>query len=258
VKNIMPGLLDALRGRMKQRELTAIDTVAAAARAASRGESYDVGAIENALIEARLSMDDFEKAVEVAGKRAAWLREFEKLANATNKLSKADAAIAAEETKFEEIRRAFAERIEAIDADRAAAETARNAGETARGNLLDPKLVPGTIGEKYRQAVADARAADEAVEGVQQQLREINERMKSAEEWIVQLVGESQKTIGPFTHLRRQNDGEESFKLQDHRNALARNQRRKAEAEGQLVESQKAAARAKKAVEALVPEVLKA
>lgn len=254
----MPGLLDALRGRMKQRELNAIDTVAAAARAAARGEGYDVGAIETALIEARLSMDDFEKSVEVAGKRSAWLREFEKLATATNKLTKAEAAIAAEQARFEEQRRAFMEKAEILDADRAAAEATRNAGETARGNLLDPKLVPGTIGEKYRQAVADARAADETVGEVQRQLREFNDRIKSEEEWIVQLVGESQKTIGPFTHLRRQNDGEESLKLQDHRNALARNQRRKAEAEGQLVESQKAAARAKKAVEALLPDVLKA
>jgi chromosome segregation ATPase len=118
--------------------------------------------------------------------------------------------------------------------------------------------VPGTIGEKYRQAVDDARAAEEAVGDVERQLREINERMRSAEDWIVQLVGEAQQAIGPFTHLRRQNDGEESMKLQDHRKALARSQREKAEAEGQLAEAQKAVVKAKKAVEALVPEVLKA
>jgi len=242
---------------MKQRELNAIDTVADAARAAARGETYDVGVIESALIEARLSMDDFEKTVEVAGKRSAWLREFEKLATANNKLLKADAAIATEQAKFEEQRRAFMERANVLDAERAAAQSARDAGETARAKLLDPKLVPGTIGEKYRQAVDDSRAADQAVADVQQQIREINERMKSAEEWIVQLVGDSQKTIGPFTHLRRQNDGEESFKLQDHRNALARSQRQKAEADSQLAELQKVAGRAKKAVEALVPDVLK-
>ena len=254
----MPGLLDALRGRMKQRELNAIDTVAAAARAAARGEGYDVGAIETALIEARLSMDDFEKAVETAGKRAAWLREFEKLANASNKLTKADAAIAAEQGRFEEQRRAFMQRAEILDADRAAAQTARDAGEIARGQLLDPKLVPGTVGEKYRQAVADAESADATVGELQRDIREITQRIKSEEEWIVQLVGEPERNVLNYLPIKPREMAGESFKLEDHRNALARAQRRKAEADAQLAEAQKIAARAKKAVEALVPDVLKA
>jgi hypothetical protein len=254
----MPGLLDALRGRMKQRELNAIDTVAAAARAAARGEGYDVGAIETALIEARLSMDDFEKSVEIAGKRSAWLREFEKLATATNKLTKAEAAIAAEQGRFEEQRRAFMQKAEILDADRAAAQTARDAGQNARGQLLDPRYVPGTIGEKYRQAVAEAEAAEAAVGEAQRHLREISQRIKSEEEWIVQLVGQPEKDLLNYLPLKPRPMAGESFKLEEHRTALARNQRRKAEAEGQLAEAEKAAARTKKAVEALVPEVLKA
>jgi hypothetical protein len=243
---------------MKQRELNAIDTVAAAARAAARGEGYDVGAIETALVEARLSMEDFEKSVEIAGKRAAWLREFEKLATATNKLTKAEAAIAAEQGRFEEQRRAFMQKAEILDADRAAAQTARDAGQNARGQLLDPRYVPGTIGEKYREAVADAEAAEAAVGEVQQQLREITQRIKSEEEWIVQLVGEPKRDVSNYLPIKPRETAGESFKLEDHRNALARAQRRKAEADAQLVEAQKIAARAKKAVEALVPDALKA
>jgi len=243
---------------MKQRELNAIDTVAAAARAAARGEGYDVGAIETALIEARLSMDDFEKSVEVAGKRSAWLREFEKLATASNKLTKAEAAIAAEQARFEEQRKAFMERAEALDADRAAAQTARDAGDNARGHLLNPKQVPGTIGEKYRQAVADAEAADATVGELQRDIREIAQRIKSEEEWIVQLVGEPERNVSHYLPIKPREMAGESFKLEDHRNALARAQRRKAEADAQHVEAQKIAARAKKAVEALVPDVLKA
>ena len=254
----MPGLLDALRGRMKQRELNAIDTVAAAARAAARGEGYDVGAIETALIEARLSMDDFEKSVEIAGKRATWLRDFEKLATMNNKVTKGEAAIAAEREKFEAARRAFAEKVEAIDADLSTARTARDSGQAAKSNLLDPRLVPGTIGEKYRQAVDEAEAAEAAVGEVQRQLREISQRIKSEEEWIVQLVGQPEKDLLNYLPLKPRPMAGESFKLEEHRTALARNQRRKAEAEGQLAEAEKAAARTKKAVEALVPEVLKA
>jgi chromosome segregation ATPase len=243
---------------MKQREFNAHDTVAAAARAAARGESYDVGAIETALIEARLSMEDFEKAVEIAGKRAAWLREFEKLATANNKLTKVEAAIAVEQARFEEQRRAFMEKAEALDAERAAAQTARGAGENAKGQLLDPRLVPGTIGEKYRQAVAEADAADEAVAEVERQLREIARRIKSEEEWIVQLAGKPDQNLLNYLPIKPREATGESFKVEEHRTALARNQRRKAEAEGQLVEVKKAATKARKAVEALVPDVLKA
>ena len=254
----MPGLLDALRGRMKQREFNAIDTVAAAARAAARGEHYDVGAIEAALVEARLSMEDFEKAVETAGKRSAWLRDFEKLATMNNKVTKGEAAIAAEREKFEAARRAFTERVEALDADLSTARTARDAGKSARDQLLDPRLVPGTIGEKYRQAVADADAAEAAVGDVQRQLREISQRIKSEQEWIVQLVGEPERNVSNYLPIKPREMAGESFKLEEHRTALARNQRRKAEAEAQLAEVEKAAARAKKAVEALVPDALKA
>jgi hypothetical protein len=243
---------------MKQRELNAIDTVAAAARAAARGEGYDVGSIESALIEARLSMDDFEKAVETARKRSAWLRDFEKLAIATNKLTKAEAAVAAEQAKFEDVRKAFMNKIEALDADRAEAQMARDAGESAKGQLLDPRFVPGTIGDQYRQAVAEAEVADEAVAVIRRQLREFDQRIKSEEEWLVQLVGEQPKQLSPLTALLQTAPAAESFKAQDHRNALNRARRRKAEAEDQLVEAEKAAAKAKKAVEALVPDVLKA
>jgi hypothetical protein len=243
---------------MKQREFNAIDTVAAAARAAARGEHYDVGVIEAALVEARLSMEDFEKAVETAGKRSAWLREFEKLATMNNKVTKGEAAIAAEREKFEAARQAFTEKVEAIDADLSAARIARDAGKNARDQLLDPKLVPGTTGEKYRQAVADADAADSAVAGIKRQLREIVERIKSEEEWIVQLVGEPEKNFSSYLPLKPLAAAGESFKLEEHRTALARNQRRKAEADAQLVEAEKVSAKAKMAVEALVPEVLKA
>jgi hypothetical protein len=253
----MPGLLDALRGRMKQRELNAIDTIAAAARAAARGEHYDVGAIETSLVEARLSMADFEAAVETATRRSTWLRDFEKLATTTNKVTKGEAAITVERDKFEAARQAFAEKVAAIDADLAAARTARDAGQAAKGNLLDPRHVPGTIGEKYRQAVADAEAADSVVAGIKRQLREITDRIKLEESWIVQLTGDKPKELRPFSPLLR-SATPDTFEMTDHRNALARAQRKKAEADAQLVEADRASAMAKKAVEALIPDVLKA
>jgi hypothetical protein len=106
----MVALLDALRGRVKQREGNALDTIAAAARAAARGETYDVGAIEKALAETRQTPGDFERAVELARKRLAWLADFEKLASATTKVTKLESTAEAEKAKFEAARRAFMER----------------------------------------------------------------------------------------------------------------------------------------------------
>jgi hypothetical protein len=254
----MAALLDALRGRMKQRETNAIDTISAAARAAARGESFDVSAIEHALIEARLSMDDFEKAVEVAGKRIAWLADFDKLNNASNKMKKAEAAIAAEQAKFEDARRAFMQRAEALDTDLATARSASNAGEQARDNLLDPRNVPGTIGDRYRAAVADAEAAAVEVGTFQRELREVAARIKSEEEWIAQLTGEKIDKIRPFIALKQPEDPAESQRIEDHRKILARAHRRKAEVEASLKVAEQAAAKAQKAVDDLIPAVLKA
>jgi hypothetical protein len=204
-------------------------------------------------------MDDFEKAVALAGKRAAWQRDFDKLAAASSKLAKLETAIAQEEAKFEEIRKAFLQRVETLDADRATARTARDAGQAAKDNLLDPRNVPGgTVGVKYREAVAAAEAADVAVQDAERELREIVRRIKSEEEWIVQLVGQPEKDLVNYLPLKPRESSRESPKLEEHRLALARHQRRKGEAETKLADAQKAAAAARKAVEALVPEVLKA
>jgi hypothetical protein len=256
----MPALLDALRGRMKQREANAIDTIAAAARAAARGESYDIGATEKALIETGMSVDDFEAAVERARRRLAWLDDFEKFATATNKVAKLEAAVEAEKAKFEAARKAFHEKGSALDADLATYRTARDKGREARDRLLDPRDVPGTIGEKYRQAVAEAEAAASALERAQAAVREQAARVKSENEWIAQLTGEREKQMKPDRIMLRPNDAPEgdSYRIQKHRNDLARAQRRKAEAEAQVIEAEKTAARTRRAVDALLPEVLNA
>jgi hypothetical protein len=255
----MVAILDALRGRVKQREGNALDTIAAAARAAARGETYDVGAIEKALAETRQTPGDFERAVELARKRLAWLADFEKLASATTKVTKLESTAEAEKAKFEAARRAFMEKADALDADLRTARTLRDKGSQARDQLLDPRDVPGTIGEKYREAVAEKEAADVMLEGAARDLREIVAKVKSEEGWIKQLTAEDEKELRPdriFTKSAK--PPEESYKVEDHRRALARAQRRRAEAEAQLTEAEKIAARAARAVEAIISDVLKA
>lgn len=255
----MPALLDALRGRMKQREGNALDTFAAAARAAARGESYDVAAIERALAELGKTTSDFEAAVDVARKRVAWLAEFEKLASATAKVNKLEASATAEQAKFEAARRAFMEKAEAIDADLATARATRDRGRDARSNLLDARGVPGAIGDKYRAAVAEAEAAAATMETARRTLREILARVKSEREWIAHLSGENVKQLGPDRILTKSDQARgENPKLEEHRLYLTRALRRQAEAEAQLTEAEKAAAATARVVEALAGDVLKA
>lgn len=256
----MVALLDALRGRMATREANALDAIAAGARAAARGDAYDAGAVEKAMADTGKTLADFEQAVEVASKRRAWLAEFDRLAAATTKVNKLEAAAAAEKQKMEAARAAFIERANAIDAELAVHRLACERGSAARSNLLDPRHVPGVVGDRYRAAVGEAESADAAVEAAQRAVKEQAERIKSAEGWIAQITNERAATVKPDRILTASNNPlpAEPQKLQEHRNALARAQRRKAEAEAALVEAEKVAARCRKAVEALVPEVIKA
>lgn len=255
----MPAILDALRGRMIQREANALDTLAAGARAAARGEAYDARAIEQALVETRQTVADFEAAVEVARQRTAWLSAFDKLASATAKVGKLEGAAATEKARFEAARQAFIEKAGAIDADLAAARSTQDKGRQARDRLLDPGGVPGSIGEKYRAAVAEAEAANQTLADAERSLSEVVERVKSEERWIKQLTGEAETELrGDRIFVTKPAPSEDSRRIEEHRAALARALRRKADAEAQLTEAERAAARAARAVEALVPEVLKA
>jgi hypothetical protein len=254
----MPSILDALRGRMQQRQFSAYDTIAAGARAVARGERYDVTAIEKALVDAGMSMAEFEAQVEQATKRAAWLVDFEQLATASNKAKKLEAAAEAERTKFEATRLAYFERANALDAELRQVSAIRDKARDARERLLDPRAVPGTVGEKYREAVAAAHAADVEVADAQRAVREQEERIKSEQGWIRQLNGEEEKEIHPSRVSYRDAAPPESPRLEEHIKALARAERRKAEAQATLLEAEKIAAQARKVVDALVPEALKA
>jgi chromosome segregation ATPase len=253
----MPTILEALRGRIQQRQLNALDTVAAGAKAAARGERYDVPAIEKALLEAGMTMADFEAAVDQAGERAAWLADFEQLANASTKAKKLEASLETEQAKFEAFRTAYFEKAQALEAELRRVQTIRDKARQAHDRLLDPRGVPGTVGERYRKAAAEAHAADCQLEDAHRAVREQKEKIKSEQGWLEQLLGEQEQAIRPLPLVARK-PAEESPRVEQHRLALARAERRKAEAEKVLAEAEKRATLAHKAVDALVAEVLQA
>ena len=257
----MAAILDALRGRMRQRESNAIDAIAAGARAAARGESYDVTAIEAALVETRQTATDFEAAIEVARQRQTWLKQFEQLAAAASKSDKLEAAIQAEEEKLAEARRAAFARCDAMRAELAIHANRRDQGRDARESLLRPAGVPGTIGDQWRSAV-DARDTAEVQCGdTKRLLREARNVFKSEEGWITQIIGEADKSLKPsiFDRLAGQKlYGDQANRVEQHALSLKRAQRRIAEFEEQLVNDEKTLTKTQKAVDDLAAQVVKA
>jgi chromosome segregation ATPase len=220
-----------------------------------------VGALEAALREAGQTITDFEKAVDTARQRAVWLKQFDGLATATNRTAKLQSAIEAEEAKFDEMRQAMIARCDKVRAELAVVTANREAGERAKHELLNPASVPGTIGVKWREAVAAREQAEQAVEATQSELREASERVRSEERWIEQLTGGTVKTFTLPKLLKTDEDRSvpvDNSKVEEHRKALARAHRRKDEAEANLKAAEQAAAKAKKAVDDLTPEVVKA
>jgi hypothetical protein len=257
----MAAIIDALRGRMRQREATSVDTIAAAARAAARGESYDVTQIESALVETRQTAADFEAAVDVARQRQTWLKQFEQLAAATSKADKLEAAIQAEEEKLAEALRAAINRCDAMRAELAIHASRRDQGKDAREALLRPAGVPGTIGDQWRAAVDARDAAEVQREDTQRLLREARSKFKSEEGWIEQIVGEADKALKPniFDRLAGQKlYGDQANRVEQHTLALKRAQRRIAELEEQLGNDEKTLTRTQKAVDELAAQVVKA
>jgi hypothetical protein len=257
----MAAILDALRGRMRQREATSVDTIAAAARAAARGESYDVTQIEAALVETRQTAADFESAVDVARQRQTWLKQFEQLAAAASKAGKLEEAILAEEERLAEARRAAIGRCDAMRAELAIHASRRDQGKDAREALLRPAGVPGTIGDQWRSAIAARDAAEVQRSETQRQLNESRAKFKSEERWIEQIIGEVDKTIKPNILDRITGQklyGDQANRVEQHTLALKRAQRRIEEAVVQLADDDKALTKAQKAVDDLAAQVVKA
>jgi len=252
----MGNVLDLLRGRLQQRADNAVDVLAQAARDHAAGQTVDVGAVESALVETRQTADDFAGLCEIAVKRRDALVAVERLQSASGKLSKANAAIEAEQRRLEEIRLAHVERITVLDSERAAAQSAVTAAEQGRGVLLNPKLVLGTIAEKYRAAISDRDEANALVSMLEQELREATADAKSEEEWVKQLTqSDSQpRSFGMISSPTQQT----SYRLQDHVNAKQRAERRAAEATKQLSEARKVLAQASRKLADLELQVLKA
>ena len=195
----MPMIFDVLRTRARSAEATALDTIAAAARAVAAGGTADVNAVEAALAVIGKKPDDFEAAVALARRRAEWLIAADRVTSATSKIKKCETALHAEAEKFFQARDAYAEKAQVLQYELDEANQAIRDGATARERLLDPRNVPGGIAAEYAEAVAQARAAESARNNAEGQLKEIAGKLSSAADWVKRISGEAPEDIDPAT-----------------------------------------------------------
>ena len=192
-------ITDVLRSRARSAEATALDTIAAAARAVASGGNGNVDAVEAALATIGKEPADFEAAVALARRRAEWLALVDKLPSAKSNLGKVESALQIEGEKFLAAQTTYAEKATVLRFELEEANAAIRDGTTARDRLLDPKNVPGGIAAEYAEAVAQARAAESARNNAEGQLKEIAGKLSSAADWVKRISGEAPEDIDPAT-----------------------------------------------------------
>lgn len=191
----MPALLDVLRSRARQRELNALDLIVEAARAAASGATYDLAAVEKALQTQGMTLNDFEAAVGKARQRALWLSQFDRLNAATGRVAKLKTAIDAEEERFTQQRLAAAEKVKNLQAELDVYQAACDAGIEARAQLLNPANVPGTVGDRYREAIAARDSMRAIVSKHTAELRDVAASLDVEESYVNKSHKEEKRTI---------------------------------------------------------------
>jgi hypothetical protein len=229
-------VLDLLRGRQAERHTNNADAIAAAARKTAAGETVDHLALEHAMVEEGLSVEDFAALVGQAERRQSWRAAMDKLPAATARVAKTNATIERERVAFEAVRDAWFQRANELDAELAAAEPLVRAGNEAREKLSNPANVPGVVGERLAEALADQAEAVERVAGVGRQQRE----------W-----GENLSRNNGFAE--RHNDSERG---KDYARLGAQAERRLAELAAELADANTALAAAQKNLDAWIQRAL--
>ena len=192
-------ITDLLRSRARSAEATALDTIAAAARAVASGGTGNVDAVEAALATIGKQPADFDAAVALARRRAEWLALVDKLPSARSNLGKAEAALEIEGEKFLAAQDAYAGKANVLRFELEEANAAIREGTTARDRLLDPKNVPGGIAADYAEAVAQSRAAEDARNTAESQLKEVDGKLSSAADKVQRISGQKPEEIDPST-----------------------------------------------------------
>jgi hypothetical protein len=188
-------LFDRLTSRVRAREQSAHERLAAAAKAQAKGQSVDVSGLEDALFSSRMDLDDFRKLCELEEQRSAAFVRLEKLGPARTRVEKLDAQIAAENAKHEEIVEAYRKRWVGLRDEAREAQTVVDNSRQARDWLLAVENCPPGLRREYREALDAQQAALVARDGLTRSIKEKREQIQSEEHWIKELEGEGARDL---------------------------------------------------------------
>jgi chromosome segregation ATPase len=252
-------ILERLTVRMRARELNAHDQLAAAAKAAARGQTVDLGSLEEALVATRQTVGDFKSLCEYEVTRADKLAAFAKLAQAKGKQDRLRKAMNAEEAKFVEIRDAFQARYRKLEDECREIDRDVDTASAAREWLVDYRTAKGAIGDQYREAVDAEQAAREALDTINRRIGELRRNIKSVSADIEQLAAAADREITAPAIITVLRDGQPLGKrmtpdMADKADGLERKKKRLA---GELAEVEKSLPAAEKAVVAAEAAVAK-
>jgi hypothetical protein len=195
----MSMIFDALRSRARSAEATALDTIAAAARAVAAGGNANIDAVEKALATIGKQPADFEAAVALARRRAEWLIAADKVTSAKSKATKTESALLVEGNKFIEARDAYAHKAAVLQYELDEANQAIREGGTARERLLDPANVPGGAAAEYAEAFREAREAASQRNNAEFKLADLERRLAAVGETVEKIAGTPAEEIDPNT-----------------------------------------------------------
>jgi len=255
----MPALLDALRGRFRQRTMTSEETIDEAVAVAAAGKTYDAAAVEAAMTVSGITLDEFERRVELRRARDAWRKDAARLDAAEAEKGKVEAAIASEEAKLAEARRVAIERCDALRVKLTAASRDADRATRARNDLLDPANVAGPLGDRYLAALDAEQAARATVGRIDRRLREAREKVALENRWLESLADERTREIKPdriLTTSQTRPATAYDSRVAEHELNLKRATRRVAEAEAELEDASAALAVASEELDRVRRKVL--
>lgn len=252
-------ILELLSRQRKQRVGTADDLLAAAARDHAAGKEVDLADVDRALHEIGMPVEHFATLVEVATIRRNAGAALEKLGLAQTKQRRVAASIEAETKKYEEVRKAYLDRMAALEAERKAIDEVVAKAQQARETLLVPANVLGSVRQRYEDALADRQQASATVERLRRELRQHRDRLKEAGRWIESITRSVDREITPVGIVKQPSRLPASVIRQLEAPELdkKRAQRRIDETEPQLREAEDKLDRAERAVVAIEMEILR-
>ena len=262
-RSIVFQTIEALRQRSQSRSDQTLDVLAKAARDQASSLEVDVQAVDSALHELGLTVDDFARMVEAATRRRSALADLEKLSVARGKRDKAQSQLDAEKKRITELMEAYEERAAALVQSIAAAQALVTAADEGRRALLVAADVPGATGRLYREAIERVAAATKKHDAISQRHRETSDRAALHNGWVKKLASVEAESLVPSSWVAPsgqpewQRDGH-GGQLEDHHKHWRRATRELAEIEVVLAAAKEEVDAAKRSLAAAELDALKA